>query len=206
MAYLVYNPDLDEGRAPFRDYSVAYMRHQVDLERGGPMRRQAVELDPVTYRRYRWSAALREDLAQRTAWEAFLDQLGWGRLPFLIRDPRDAVRVQLALEPSVGDGARVEFSLPTVDTVDTYNLYALASSVQLYVNGAPVAHASSDQDARTITAAAPPGIGQSVAATFQPLRLVVVAASQLQAGLELRSTHQHRATYELELEELVRDE
>lgn len=203
MAYLVYNPTLEEGRTQLREYAVRYMRHQVDLKRGGRHRTQVVDLDAITYRSYRWPAGVREDTETRAAWEAFMDAVGWGRDPFLVRDARDGEQVTVTLEPGVGDGARTTFSLPTVEAVATFNLYALPGSVQLLESGAHVALASADQDARTVTYAVAPAGSAVVQAAFTPLRLVKCMLPE--GGVELNSESQLRALYELELREVVRD-
>jgi hypothetical protein len=47
------------------------------------------------------------------AWELLLQTRGIPREAPLVEDPRDPVRELVALEPAVGDGARVTLSLPT---------------------------------------------------------------------------------------------
>lgn len=199
MAYQVFNPNREQGLHAFRGYSWTDTRHVLDLKRGGPRRRQVVELDPLTYRRWSWEAGM--DETQRATWVAFLEAVGWTRDAFLLLDPRDPDQDQVALEPAAGDGARVTFSLPTVDTDPAYRWYPRATGVELWVNAVSVgAAAAVDTDARTVTYAVAPGVGLSVAASFTPLRLV-----HLVEAPEVRSEMQTWARYVLELQELVRD-
>ena len=109
MAYAVFNDGATDGREPWADYEFVDEPLVEVLEEKGPGRTERVELFACHRRRYRWPAGLTE--AQREAWEAFLQARGILRDAFLVEDPRDPVRELVALEPAVGDGARVTFSV-----------------------------------------------------------------------------------------------
>jgi hypothetical protein len=134
------------------------------------------------------------------AWEAFLLARGIIRDAFLIEDPRDSVRELVALEPAVGDGARVTFSLPTAEASPDFRWYPKQGSVTGYVNGALATVASIDADARSVTFAAPPAIGAAVKASYRGLRLVRLADPGTFQGVTKRF-----GRYELALEEVLRE-
>jgi hypothetical protein len=134
------------------------------------------------------------------AWEGFLRLRGIQREAFLVEDPRDPVRELVALEPAVGDGARVTFGLPTAEASSDFRWYPKQGSVAGFVNGAAVTIASVDTDARTVTFVAAPGVGATVKATYRGLRLVRLAEPPSFQGVTKRY-----GRYELALEELLRD-
>lgn len=200
MALQVFNPNADEGRHAWRDYTWQDELPVLQLERGGPMQVQTVQLAPYTFRRWSWPAGL--DEVQRATWLAFLEAVGFTRDCFLLLDPRDPVRELVATEPAVGDAARLVFSFPTNNALADYRWYPLAASVRAFVAGVETA-CTVQVDARTITFAAPPAGGATVRVTYQGLRLVrLVEAPELQSHPSSRSY----ATYQLDLQEVVRDE
>lgn len=198
MAYAVFNDGATDGREPWVDYEFVDEPFVEDLGEQAPGRTERVELFACTRRRYRWPAGLTE--AQRVTWEAFLQARGILRDAFLIEDPRDPVRELVALEPAVGDGARVTFSLPTADASPDFRWYPKQGSVAGFVNGVVAAIASVDTDARTVTFAAAPGAGATVKATYGGLRLVRLSDPTTFQGVTKRY-----GRYELALEELLRD-
>ena len=135
MAYAVFNDGATDGREPWVDYEFTDEPFVEDLGEKAPGRTERVELFACSRRRYRWPAGLTE--AQRVAWEAFLQARGILRDAFLVEDPRDPVRELVALEPAVGDGARVTFSLPTNETSPDFRWYPKQGTVVGYVNGRP---------------------------------------------------------------------
>jgi len=137
---------------------------------------------------------------QRVAWEAFLLGRGHLRDAFLIEDPRDPVRELVALEPAVGDGVRVTFSLPTSEASADFRWYPKQGTVVGYVNGVAAAVASVDTDARTVTFSAAPGIGATVTANYLGLRLVRIAEPPSFQGVTKRF-----GQYEFAIEEILRD-
>ena len=198
MAYAVFNDGATDGREPWVDYEFVDEPFVEDLGEKAPGRTERVELFACTRRRYRWPAGLTE--AQREAWEAFLQARGILRDAFLIEDPRDPVRELVALEPAVGDGARVTFSLPTAEASPDFRWYPKQGTVVGYVNGVAAAVASADTDARTVTFAAAPGVGATVKATYRGLRLVRLAEPAALQGVSRRF-----GLYEMALEEVTRD-
>ena len=198
MAYAVFNDGTTDGREPWVDYEFVDEPFVEDLGEKAPGRTERVELFACTRRRYRWPAGLTE--AQRVAWEAFLQARGILREAFLIEDPRDPVRDLVALEPPVGDGARVTFSLPTAEASPDHRWYPKQGTVVGYVNGLAAALASVDTDARTVTFAAAPGVGATVKATYRGLRLVRLAEPPSFQGVTKRY-----GQYEFALEEVLRD-
>ena len=198
MAYAVFNDGTTDGREPWVDYEFVDEPFVEDLGEKAPGRTECVELFACTRRRYRWPAGLTE--AQRMTWEAFLQARGILRDAFLIEDPRDPVRELVALEPAVGDGARVTFSLPTAETSPDYRWYPKQGTVVGHVNSVAVTVASVDTDARTVTLAAAPGVGATVAATYRGLRLVHIAEPPTFQGVTKRY-----GRYELALVEVIRD-
>ena len=198
MAYAVFNDGATDGREPWVDYEFSDEPFVEDLGEKAPGRTERVELFACTRRRYRWPAGLTE--AQRAAWEAFLQSRGILRDAFLIEDPRDPVRELVALEPAVGDGVRVTFSLPTAEASADYRWYPKLGTVVGYVNGVAAGIASVDTDARAITFAAAPGLGATVAATYRGLRLVRLSDPPSFQGVTKRF-----GQYELALEEVLRD-
>ena len=153
MAYAVFNDGATDGREPWVDYEFTDESFVEVLEEKGPGRTERVELFACSRRHYRWPAGLTEP--QRVAWEAFLSARGYLRDAFLIEDPRDPVRELVALEPAVGDGARVTFSLPTSEASQDFRWYPKQGSVVGYVNGAVVAVASMDTDCLLYTSPSP---------------------------------------------------
>lgn len=198
MAYAVFNDGATDGREPWMDYEFTDEPFVEVLDGKAPGQTERVELFQWTRRRYRWPGGLTE--AQRVAWEAFLQARGIQREAFLVEDPRDPVRELVALEPAVGDGARVTFSLPTADASPDYRWYPKQGATLGYVNGAPAALAGVDTDGRALTFTVPPGIGATVAATFKGLRLV-----RLASPATFQSTTKRYGRYELALEEVMRD-
>lgn len=198
MAYAVYNDGATDGREPWVDYEFVDEPFVEDLGENGPGRTERVELFACTRRRYRWPAGLTE--SQRLAWEAFLQARGILREAFLIEDPRDPLRELVALEPAVGDGARVAFSLPTVESSPDYRWYPKQGTVVGYVNGVASALASVDTDARTVTFAVAPAVGATVAATYRGLRLAKMTELPLYQGVTKRF-----GRYRVELVEVPRD-
>jgi hypothetical protein len=132
----------------------------------------------------------------------FLGLLARGVLrdAFLIEDPRDPVRELVALDPAVGDGARVTFSLPTAEASPDFRWYPKQGSVVGYVAGVAVALVSVNTDARTVTFAAPPAIAASVAVTYRGLRLVRLFEPPAFQGVTKRY-----GRYDLALEEVFRE-
>ena len=198
MAYAVFNDGATDGREPWVDYEFVDEPFIEDLGEKAPGRTERVELFACTRRRYRWPSGLNE--AQRVAWEAFLQARGILRDAFLIEDPRDPVREFVALEPALGDGARVTFSLPTVEASPDFRWYPKQGTVVGYVNGLAVALASVDTDARTVTFAAAPGAGATMAATYRGQRLVRIAEPPAFQGVTKRY-----GRYEISIEEILRD-
>ncbi|MBL9087354.1 MAG: DUF2460 domain-containing protein [Planctomycetia bacterium] len=198
MAYAVFNDGATDGREPWVDYEFVDEPFVEDLGEKEPGRTERVELFACTRRRYRWPAGLTE--AQRVEWEAFLQARGILRDAFLVEDPRDPVRELVTLDPAVGDGARVTFSLPTSETSPDFRWYPKQGTVAGYVNGLAVAVASVDTDARTVTFAAAPGGGAAVMATYKGLRLVRIAEPPTFQGVTKRF-----GRYEVALEEVLRD-
>jgi len=198
VAYAVFNDGATDGREPWVDYEFTDEPFVEVLEEKGPGRTERVEVFACSRRHYRWPAGLTE--VQRVAWEAFLLARGHLRDAFLIEDPRDPVRELVALEPAVGDGARVVFSLPTAEASPDYRWYPKQGTVVGYVNGVTAALASVDTDARTVTFAAAPGVGAAVTATYRGLRLVRLAEPSTFQGVTKRY-----GQYELTIEEVIRD-
>ena len=198
MAYAIFNDGSTDGREPWADYEFTDEPFVEVLEDHGPGASERVELFACTRRRYRWPAGLTE--AQRVAWEAFLQAHGITRDAFLIEDPRDPVRELVALEPAVGDGVRVTFSLPTSESSPDFRWYPKQGSVVGYVAGVPAAVASVDTTARTVTFAAPPAPAAAVAATYRGLRLVRLSDPPTYQGVTKRF-----GRYEFALEEVLRD-
>lgn len=198
MAYAVFNDGATDGREPWVDYEFVDEPFVEDLGERAPGRTERVELFACTRRRYRWPAGLTE--AQRVAWEAFFQARGILREAFLIEDPRDPVRELVTLEPAVGDGARVTFSLPTVEGSADYRWYPKQGTVVGFVNGAGAPVASVDTDARTVTFAVAPGVGAAAAATYRGCRLVRLVDPPAFQGVTKRY-----GRYELVLEEVLRD-
>jgi len=198
VAYAVFNDGATDGREPWVDYEFTDESFVEVLEEKGPGRTERVELFACSRRHYRWPAGLTEP--QRVAWEAFLSARGYLRDAFLIEDPRDPVRELVALEPAVGDGARVTFSLPTSEASPDFRWYPKQGSVTGYVNGGVVAVASVDTDARTVTFAVPPALAAAVTVTYRGLRLVRLSGPPSFQGVTKRY-----GQYELALEETLRD-
>ncbi len=198
MAYAVFNDGVTDGREPWVDYEFTDEPFVEVLAGKAPGQTERVELYACPRRRYRWPAGLTE--TQRVAWEAFLLARGLTRDAFLVQDPRDPVRKLVALEPAVGDGVRLTFSLPTGEGDPDFRWYPKQGSVEGYVSGALVALASVDTDGRTVTFAAPPGVGDPVHATYQGLRLVRLTEPPTFQGVTKRF-----GRYELALEEVVRE-
>jgi hypothetical protein len=198
VAYAVFNDGATDGREPWVDYEFTDEPFVEDLGEKAPGRTERVELFACSRRRYRWPAGLTE--AQRVAWEAFLQARGILRDAFLVEDPRDPVRELVALEPAVGDGARVTFSLPTNETSPDFRWYPKQGTVVGYVNGVAAAVASVDTDARTATFAVAPAVGATVAAAYRGLRIVRIAEPSTYQGITKRF-----GRYELSLEEVLRD-
>jgi hypothetical protein len=198
MPYAVFNDGETDGREPWVDYEFTDEPFVEVMGEKAPGQAERVELFACSRRRYRWPAGLTE--AQREAWETFLQATGVQRDAFLVEDPRDPVRGLVALEPAVGDGARVTFSLPTDEASPDFRWYPKQGSVVGYVGGAVAALASVDTDARTVTFAAPPAPAAAVAATYRGLRLVRVAEPPTFKGQTKRF-----GRYELVLDEVLRD-
>lgn len=197
MAYAVFNDGATDGREPWADYEFTDEPFVEVLDDHAPGQGAHVELFACSRRRYRWPAGLTEP--QRVAWESFLQAHGITRDAFLIEDPRDPVRDLVPLEPAVGDGALVTFSLPTAESSPDFHWYPKQGSVVGYVAGAPAAVASVDTTARTVTFAGPPAPAATVAATYRGLRLVRVVAPPTVQGVTRRY-----GKYELSLEEMLR--
>lgn len=197
MAYAIFNDGSTDGREPWADYEFTDEPFVEVLEDHGPGASERVELFACTRRRYRWPAGLTE--AQRAAWEAFLQAHGITRDAFLIEDPRDPVRELVALEPAVGDGVRVTFSLPTSESSPDFRWYPKQGSVEGYVAGAPIAVASVNTDGRAVTFVVPPAAFAAVAVTYRGLRLVRLGSTSAFQG-----TTQRYGRYELDLRELLR--
>jgi hypothetical protein len=138
--------------------------------------------------------------AQSLARYADLRLRGVQRDAFLVEDPRDPLRELVALEPAVGDGARVTFSLPTAEASPDFRWYPKQGTVVGYVNGVGTAVVSVGTDARTITFAAAPGVGATVKGTYRGLRLVRLSDPPSFQGVTKRF-----GQYELALEEVLRD-
>ncbi len=198
MAYAVFNDGATDGREPWVDYEFTDEPFVEVLDGKGPGQSERVEIFSCPRRRYRWPAGLTEP--QRVAWEAFLLARGIVRDAFLIEDPRDPVRELVVLEPAVGDGARVTFSLPTIESSQDFRWYPKQGSVTGYVAGAPAAIVSVDTDARTVTFGAAPGVGAAVKATYRGLRLV-----RLSEPPSFQGATKRYGQYELALEEILRD-
>ena len=173
MAYAVFNDGATDGREPWFDYEFTDEPFVEVLGEKAPGQTERVELFACPRRRYRWPGGLNE--LQREAWEEFLRLGGIQRDAFLVEDPRDPVRELVALEPAVGDGARVTFSLPTAEASPDFRWHPKQGALVGFVNGAAVALASVDTDARTVTFAVAPGVGATVKATYRGLRLVRLA-------------------------------
>ena len=198
MAFAVFNDGATDGREPWVDYEFVDEPFVEDLGEKAPGRTERVEIFACARRRYRWPSGLTE--AQRVAWEAFLQARGILRDAFLIEDPRDPMREVVALEPAVGDGARVTFSLPTAEASPDFRWYPKQGTARGYVSGVGAAVASVGTDARSVTFAAAPGGGAAVAATYRGLRLVRLAEPPSFQGVTKRF-----GQYDLELEECLRD-
>lgn len=110
------------------------------------------------------------------------------------------MRELVALEPAVGDGVRVTFSLPTAEASPDYRWYPKQGTVVGYVNGVSAGLASVDTDSRTVTFAAAPGVGATVKATHRGIRLVRIAEAPTFQGVTKRY-----GRYELVLAEEGRD-
>ncbi|MGE0192477.1 MAG: hypothetical protein AB7T63_10605 [Planctomycetota bacterium] len=198
MAYAVFNDGATDGREPWADYEFTDEPFVEVLEDHAPGQAARVELFACTRRRYRWPAGLTEP--QRVAWEAFMQAHGITRDAFLIEDPRDPIRELVALDPAVGDGVRVTFSLPTYEASPDFRWYLKQGSVVGFVNGVAAAIASVDTDARTVTFAVPPAPAAMVAATYRGLRLVRLAEPPALQGVTKRF-----GRYEFAIEEVLRD-
>lgn len=199
MAFQVLNP----GGGAGRDGELGYTRQRhpfvVELVPDRPNRGARVELFPQAPFRWSWPAMLVG--AQLELWRALLETLGTTRDAFLLKDYVDPERVGIAVEPAVGDGARVTFSLPTATSSPDWPLYPLAASVQVKVGaGAYAAPLSVNQDGRTFTLAAAPGVGVAVLVRYTPLRLVVLEGGPEEARLLPSFAH-----VGLQLREVFRD-
>lgn len=198
MAWTVLDLGLQDGRAPLRDYSWTDAPLVATWKRKGPYHVQGVQLSP-RWRRT-WSWPIFTDEAARETLHAFLLALDWIRTPFLLRDPRDGMR-RVTLEPAVGDGARVAFSLPTSESSEDFRFYpGDDGSASGFVAGAPRAIASVQTDARTLTFAAAPAAAAAVEGLYRPLRLV-----RLVAPPEWTSVMQTLSRPTLSIEEILRD-
>lgn len=198
MAFLVLNPGTD-GREGELGYTRQRQPFVLEAQHDRPGRGARLELFPQAPFRWSWPAMLYG--AQLELWRAFLAALGTTRDAFLLKDYVDPERVGIVVEPAVGDGARVTFSLPTTSSSTDWPLYPLASSVLVKVGaGAYAAPLSVDQDARTFTLAAAPGVGVAVLVRYQPLRLVRLENPPEEARLLPSFAH-----VGLQLVELFRD-
>lgn len=198
MALTVLNPILEQGRTTFREYSYVDRPLVATWRRKAAGRFTAVALHDFVLRAWKWELGFDED--QRRSWAAFLLALGWVRVPFLLRDPRDPIRTT-TLEPTVGDGARVVFSLPTAEAHADYLFFPQNDLAVSYGLEGTTQRALSaiGTDARTVTFAAAPG-ASAVSLVYQPLRLV-----RLVLPPEIMSTHQVYSRASCELEQLARD-
>lgn len=148
----------------------------------GPVYTDRYALLDITRRVYSWH--IKRTTTERAAVDAFMALARSVQLEaFYIRDPKDDARTAVTLEPAVGDGARVTFSLPTTGEERRHYPRDDADLV-VRVGGAPATVASVDTDARTITLAAPPGIGVAVEADYNGLRLCRLSAPFDWKGLD----------------------
>lgn len=193
MALEVFNATLQDGRHAMADYSWADELTVAEWRRGAQGRSTRVSIDTYSRRRWTWPQGLTE--AQLVLWLAFFEARAWTRDAFLLRDPRDERR-QLSL--GNGNGVLTTFPMTTTETDPDYRFFPLATTVDALVNGLPTA-CTVDQDARTVTFAAPPAAVPLVL-RYDPLRLVRLAASP-----DVESMDPAWVRYSLELEELVRD-
>lgn len=198
MPYAVFNPDGEAGRTAWLGATVREERPVAVMDLGGPFRSSRVALTDLSRRVYSWPAGLTD--LQRTTWLAFLQARGWTRDAFLVLDPWDEPREAVTLEPAVGDGAVVTFSLPTATSSPYYPDHPLAGRARGLVAGATAALASVNQDGRAVTFAAAPGLGLAVQLDYIPLRLV-----RLVREPDLQAQEHGYSAYQLELEEVLRD-
>lgn len=198
MAKAILNLGLDTPRTVREGYSFKDDRPSATWRRRGHGKVTASPLAAFDLRTWSWPIGL--DEVARAAWLAFMQGVGWVRDSFLLQDPRDGVRL-VTLEPAVGDGARVLFSLPTVASDPDYPFFPADSAIAHgVVAGVDKALASIDVDGRTVTFAAAPGIGLAAQLSYQPLRLV-----RLSAPPEVQSVARVFVMPTLDLEQVVRD-
>lgn len=200
MTLAVFN-DGTRGRQAWVGYSWRDEQLVEVLVGDGPFGSRRVAVHDLARRMYRWPAGV--GALQLDEWLDFFRTLRWQRDPFLIQDPRDPERELVTLEPAIGDASRTTFSLPTVETSEEFRFFPKQGSAKGYVNGAAVSlHATTpvDTDARAITFAAAPGVGQSVKASYVGLRLVRLG----EGAVELASATKRFTTFELALEECLR--
>jgi hypothetical protein len=197
VAWTVLDLSLEGGRAPLREYGWTDRPLVALWKRKGPFHIQALELSPRTSRLWTWP--ILTDEAQRVSLQAFFQQLAWTRVPFLVRDPRDGAR-RVTLEPGVGNGAIVTFSLPTPESSEDFRFYPanLGTTLALLGGATPTA-VTVNTDARTVTFAAAPG-AVSVELVYTPLRL-----ARLVAPAEWASMSQVFSRPTLQIEEILRD-
>ncbi|MEZ6008262.1 MAG: hypothetical protein R3F05_10925, partial [Planctomycetota bacterium] len=131
--------------------------------------------------------------------QGFLQAHGITRDTFLIEDPRDPVRELVALEPAVGDGVRVTFSLPTAESSPDFRWHPKVGSVSVLVAGVQAPVAAVDSTERTIILGTPPALGAAIVASYRGLRLVRVSDPPTLHGVTRRF-----GRYELALVEILR--
>ncbi len=137
---------------------------------GGPYEESRTKLAPIARRRYSWKLR-RDDCVGflRTDVDDFLAQLRSLQFEsFYLKDPRDALRSGVSL--GVGDGATQTFSWPSVGT-ESRDYPIDSAAMVVYVSGSPVTVSSVDTDARTVTLAAPPGLGLAVTTDYEHYKL-----------------------------------
>lgn len=196
MAKTTFNLGLLDQKTTREAYSFVDSRPVGKWKRGGYGRVTTVPLAAFDLRRYTWNVGTSEAL--RRAWSAFFQAVGWERTSFFLQDPRDPVRS--ALSPTAGTGALTTFPLPTSIADADYPFFpANDGSAYAVVGGVIFNAASVDQDARTITLAAAPGVA-AVTLVYQPLRLVI-----LEAPAEVQSIARVLVAAAFELQQLSRD-
>lgn len=162
------SPRQEFDECPWADYGYRDELPHEALMDGGPYEVDRYAVADIPRRVYTWH--LKRDRTERRVVDAFLANTHLaGVHSFYVRDPADDARADVPL--GTGDGGTTTFFLPS--TGEERRHYPRDDGdLVVKVAGTPVTVSSVDTDARSVTLAAPPGIGLAVTADFNGLRLV----------------------------------
>lgn len=170
--------ELDE--CPWYDYSYTDELPVEVVQTEGPFYSDRYQVAPLSVRRYSWH--LKRTTSERLAVDDFLVRArGVLFEAFYLLDPKDGFRT--AVDLGVGTGAKTVFELPALPLEEGRFYPKDDADLVVRVSGSPVTVASVDTDARTITLAAPPGIGAPVEADYNGLRLCRLTAPGTWTGI-----------------------